>query len=58
MTEKVDPHLWLLKRIDEAEQKRARVYRETARDERLLWVLIGLLVLAPEIIWIARRLLK
>jgi hypothetical protein len=53
-----NPHYWLLRRLEEAEARRARVYRETARDEKLLWVLLALIVLAPEIIWIARRLLK
>lgn len=32
--------------------------RDAQRQEKLLWVLLALLVFAPEIIWIARRLLK
>lgn len=55
-----DPDLAAIRayaRIREAEEKRQRVYRETRRDERLLWLLLALLVLAPELILIGRKLL-
>lgn len=50
----VTRHFWLARRLealDRVAQKRAQA------DERLLWVLLALLTLAPEIIWVGRKLL-
>lgn len=56
---KPDPHLWLLRRLEDAEAKRARVWRETERDYWLLTrVLLPLLVFAPELVMLGRRLFK
>lgn len=35
-----------------------RHQRNAVRQERLLWVLLALLVFAPEIVWIVRRIIK
>lgn len=48
---------FLERRLREIEEQHQARLREIDRDGRLFWVLIALIVFAPEIIWIGRKLL-